>query len=569
MLTTARPIFESVPGSFCDPAGLAEQQAPGVVALIVVRYPTTDDPPSVERRADGNSPPAAKRIGEVPRSGEGVLGPIYDAFVAVSGRLLTVARTTPDYRFPVMPATALSRFFEHRDAGRPVALSLYQLDEAECARFLETVFYAECLKLHVEGAESAALVAGQVARSGCADGVLELNDFSDPAAPRLHLIDLAQTDVTDPAESSDTGALPPLSPSLRGSTAHRGGGQGESRPQAGEGGLTETLRSHLDGVTGRVLLYDRHKNQAVAADRTGRAFDLDATIEQANRLAAARRGHRTASTDAERARVQTTAPTRTAERTTSETDHEASPEPPPPPGPKTVPDREDAAAEHVETYLRDRAARPRLVEPSHPNAAGLAALVAELQGGAPLAPTEPAAATGEGPAPESTPDAADADPDQSANPNALPCQEGRRTAPQRGQRGDLSSAGGGGPEPVAYSPKPPHPLAVELDRLRTDTFALFEDAVDRERALAHRAHVLAEHAIPSPVPPVHVVAYLRALLTDDPPRRWHFFKRQRAKTYEAVAARLLAFHGAHAHTADPDAQRTLDEIAKLWSRLHK
>ena len=86
MLTTAHPIFEHVPASFADPVGLADQQAQGIVSLIVVRYGVEGESPS----GDGHGP----------------LGPTYDTFVASSGQLLTVARTTPDYRFPVTPAAA-------------------------------------------------------------------------------------------------------------------------------------------------------------------------------------------------------------------------------------------------------------------------------------------------------------------------------------------------------------------------------------------------------------------------------------------------------------------------------
>ena len=255
MLTTARPILEHVPASFLDPVSLADQQAQGVVSLIVVRYPADPGPPG-----DGHEGPQTGPLD--------ALGPTYDTFVAASGQLLAVARTTTDYRFPVMPATALERFIEHRDGGCPVFLSVYELDEPDCARFLETVFYSECLKLHVDGADSAALVAQQIARSSCGgglpSGILEVNDFSDPLAPRVRLIDLDDLATVDPDDRTDIGSL------------------------------ADELVEHLDGVRGRVLLYDRTKNRAAMPDRTDRAFDLDGIIEQANRLADARRGTGTA-----------------------------------------------------------------------------------------------------------------------------------------------------------------------------------------------------------------------------------------------------------------------------------
>ena len=556
MLTTARPIFESVPGSFCDPVGLADQQAQGVVALIVATYPVENQPaPPSQQSNNAPSPPSQ---GGVPRAdrpakptGEGVsieppsstpvpLGPVYDAFVAVSGQLLAVARSTPDYRFPVQPATALRRFIDARDAHRPVFLSLFELDEDDCARFLETVFFSECLKLHVDGVadldRSAALIAHQITHAGCGDGlpsgVLEINDFSDPTAPRVRLIDLASTGIA--GELCDTNDLP---------------FDKRASPQ-GEGALADALRPHLDGVTGRVLLYDRAKNHAVLPDRTGHGFDLGAAIEQANRLALARRGDASivASGDA---------PARAMHRAAAELRASA----------------DDDQTEAVETYLRERAERPCLVSPDHPHASALGTLVAELQGRTPKA-TLPTAADLESSATDqlSTTETLPSNPststplgEQSANENSPPSQGG---VPAAGR-------GGGPTPPNPHTPTPGpetvrrHPLATELDRLRCDVVALFEDAVTRERALAHESHILTEHAIPSPVPPDRTPEYLRALLTDDPPRRWHFFKRQRGKTYHEVAGKLLAFHAAHSHLDAPEALRAVHDLTKLWTRLHK
>ena len=467
--------------------------------------------------------------------------------MAASGQLLAVARTTTDYRYPVMPATALSRFIEHRDGGLPVALSMYELAEDDCARFLETVFYSECLKLHVDGAASAQFVAQQIACSGCGNGVLEVNDFSDAAAPRVRLIDLSDLAVS-------VGTVPP---------PDSGSADPESRdsvvPGAVDpGGLAALLAGHLDGVRGRVLLYDRAKNKATLPDRSPGAFDLDGIIEQANRLAEARRG---ASGDAAAIAMQRTAAELRA----------------------TAPDERTA---QVEGYLREQAERPRMVDPSHPHATGLGALVAELQGG--RTATLPAT-----PEPLASPTI--------ATPLALDVM-GEPPTVGDGASGDAAVAdptdatitegdGQVGPPPVsqpAADPAPPteppaplaptparlpsptptggrHVLATELDRLRTDVFELFESAVNRERAVAHEAHVLDEHGIASPVPAEDTVRYLRAVLCDEPPKRWHFFKRSRAKTYQEVAQKLLAFHAANGHIDSP----VVHEVTKLWTRLHK
>ena len=119
MLTTARPIFEHVPATFADPVGLADQQAEGVVSLIVVRYPAhdADRPRPARRRPTTRSSPSAASSSPSP-------GP----------RPTTASRSRPPPRSPASSRT--------RDARTPRVLSLYELDETDCARFLETVFYA-------------------------------------------------------------------------------------------------------------------------------------------------------------------------------------------------------------------------------------------------------------------------------------------------------------------------------------------------------------------------------------------------------------------------------------------
>ena len=513
MLTTARPIFQHVPASYADPVGLADQQAQGVVSLIVVRY----------EPGDGRAYDA--------------LGPFYDSYIAVSGQLLAVARTTADYRYPVTPAVGLARFIEHRDAGRPAFLSVYELSEDDCARFVETVFYSECLKLHVDGAESAALVAHQIACSGCGNGILEVNDFSQPGEPRIRLVDL---DVL----AAFIGTVPPP---LVGDGADPSIEAGIVDPA----GLTAVLEGHLDGVEGRVLLYDREKNKAAMPHRAGRPFDLEAAIEQANRLAHARRA-----TDPAQA-------TRQATVMASQLRAQAPPD----------------QVEAVETYLRDAAENPGAVEPAHPTHTGLAALVAELQGGPPASglPGLEASASAEGETllpddsePPPTPLASgeadlapvdeDAPPADAAEELDLPTTTPVTAAPEASVPSARTPA-------TAPSPSTPtggrHPLATELDVLRASVYALFEDAVGRKKAIAHEQHVLDEHGIASPVSPDDTVRYLRALLCDNPPSRWHGFKRARGKIYEDVCSKLLAFHTANGHVDSV----VIHDVGQLWARL--
>ncbi|OZC01383.1 hypothetical protein [Rubricoccus marinus] len=542
MLTTATPIFQHVPVAYADPVGLADQQAQGVVSLVVVRY----------EPGDGQQHDA--------------LGPFYDSYVAVSGQLLAVARTTADYRYPVTPAVALARFIEHRDAGRPAFVSVYELSEEDCARFVETVFFSECLKLHVDGADSAPLVAQQIVCCGCGGGILEVNDFSQPGEPRIRLLDLdvlAGSIGTDPplAGSVATVPLPPLA-------------DGGARPRVAPAiapsaidpvGLASILAGPLDGVRGRVLLYDRAKNRAALPHRAGKPFDLDAAIEQANRLAEARRA---------------VDPTQAAQQATvmaSQLRAEAPPD----------------QVEAVEHYLRDAAQNPGAVAPTHPHHVGLAAMVREMQGGGGV---QPFAGLGVTASPISTepvglplPCSPSGDgqsglepvsPDQDvAGPPLLPADVPlvAHTPPEPSTPDALP---GGTPEETpsaaapeirtpASAPSLPasggarHVLATELDVLRASVYALFEDAIGRDKAVAHEQHVLTETGIASPVSAVDTVAYLRALLCDDPPKRWHGYKRARGKIYGDVCTQLLTFHSANAHVDDV----VIHEVGQLWARL--
>ena len=225
----------------------------------------------------------------------------------------------------------------------------------------------------------------------------------------------------------------------------------------------------------------------------------------------------------------------------------------------------------VESYLRERAERPRLVEPSHPHATGLGALVAELQGGPPSGSIPGAASLPEsGPAlnamgPPSAPEAAASEPVETiTRASGDGSAHTRPPLPPEAPSAPTIAALPSSPPP-ALQTAPRHPLATELDRLRTEVFALFEDAVGRDRAVAHEAHVLEETGIASPVAAADAVRYLRALLCDEPPKRWHFFKRGRAKTYEEVAGKLLAFHAANGHLDDP----VVHDVTRLWTRLHR
>ena len=159
---------------------------------------------------------------------------------------------------------------------------------------------------------------------------------------------------------------------------------------------------------------------------------------------------------------------------------------------------------------------------------------------------------------------------------SAPFSVGEDPTPAGTRQGASTETGHGDPSsgpPASDAPvpaaTPPHPLGVDLDRLRVEVAALFEDAVGRDRARQHEAHVLETLGLSSPAPPEHAVSFLRALLTADPPRRWHLFKRARGRAYAAVSDRLMAFHVAHGGEPDSRAQAAVQEVAALWTRLHR
>ncbi|GAB5520947.1 MAG: hypothetical protein RhofKO_31980 [Rhodothermales bacterium] len=224
MLTAARPLFEHVPVDFGDPVGLAAQQTPGRLSLSVVAYPDgipDDDPTSSTT-------------------------PRYDLFVCRAPVVVAVAHATPAFRFPVHPQRALERFHAAREDQRAATLSLYALEAPDAARLLEAIYFQACLKLHLAGTADAVwdMLQLQLERTGCQSGVLELNDFSDPRRPRLHLLDL-------------------------------------------DGWAADRFRAVLPTFSGRALLYDRARNRHVAADRTGAPLHPAQHIEHAAALAQA------------------------------------------------------------------------------------------------------------------------------------------------------------------------------------------------------------------------------------------------------------------------------------------
>ena len=336
----------------------------------------------------------------------------------------------------------------------------------------------------------------------------------------------------------------------------------------------------MAGFVGRVLLYDRAKNKAALPDKTGTPFDLMAAIREANRLAQANRGGDP-----------------TAALAQAETELRASAPP------------STEQADQVETYLKERAERPRAVEPTHPVASGLGALIAELQGGPsidappllsldPAPAPEPVVTTADATATNADAGAEDFEPvvwadvdldipadtllraahgDDYVSPNEPAPADAVDASDQLRATADVST---GLPDqqpdtrftpPVEASSSPPntcadHPLAYELETLRSGIYDLLADAASPERAQEAHAHVLSTLGITGPhVPGEQVIAYVRTLLVEPPPKRWMMYKRQRGKIAPDAAGKIMAFHRAHSHLDDP----CIDDAGMLWARLHK
>ena len=160
-------------------------------------------------------------------------------------------------------------------------VSVYEVEESDCARFLETVFYSECLKLHVDGASAAR--PRRATRSMRVRLRQAASSKSTTSRTRPRRACCWSTSPLSPRRRDDTDAdAAPDDTRARTSCA----GDPSDR-------LAATLAEYLDGVSGRVLLYDRAKNRAALPDRTGHAFDLDGIVDQAD--ASPRRAARHAS----------------------------------------------------------------------------------------------------------------------------------------------------------------------------------------------------------------------------------------------------------------------------------
>ena len=505
MITGSRALFEHLPVAFADPVSLAAQQAEGHLTLIVVCYPC-GAPPVEHGSSDALLPshyvhrpihppvPAVKPM------------PCYDVFVCKAPVVVTVAHLTPAFRFPISAARALHRYYAAREARAGATLSLYELGHDLAGCFLETVYFQACLQLSVHYGQAALpfeVIADQIRQTGCRSGILELSDFSDPCQPRVTLLEMESGQATIPQ-------------------------------------IWEQVR----GLRGQVLVYDRERNQAVAADRGCETFDVEAVMAEAARYAEQlRTGSRRVlgpliriHEEARRRSLGDTLDTEPNQKRLH-------------PAPQVPTTQDDPLAgslavllsSHPSSLLGDIFPRngthagPINVRGDGHTAAAPDLADLELHIHAEPAPRADATpATG---AP--TPDTSAEDPPVPAPDDASPASEEREEGPdaalQVALRGVVAAAR--------------DELTQHFGQEKADL--LWHEAARRART-------------PLPVPPAESLSFLRALVTNRPPRRIMRFKKKMQSLQDALAADLHAVHGQFRHLG-ADHPLLLD-LARLWSR---
>ena len=505
MITGSRALFEHLPVAFADPVSLAAQQAEGHLTLIVVCYPCGAPP---AEHSSGDALPSSHYVHRPIHPPVPAVKPMpcYDVFVCKAPVVVTVAHLTPAFRFPISAARALHRYYAARDHRAEATLSLYELGHDLAGRFLETVYFQACLQLSLRYGQAGLpleVVADQIRQTGCRSGVLELCDFSDPGRPRVTLFEM-------------------------------GSGQ-EAIHQVRE--QARTLR-------GQVLVYDRGRNQAVAADRGCETFDAEAVMAEATRYAERLRagsrrvlGPLTRMQEATAARLASTPETEAAEQ----------PMAPLHPAAQAATSPDDPLAGRMAALL---AGRP-------------SSLLGDLFSGD-GAPPERLTVAGDGHAGE-VPDLLDPKPRAHAEEapvvdvspsKRIPSQQ---TAPTRTPASDVPM-----PEHEEPEANPEAALQVALRGVVAAARDELTQHFGQEKAdlLWHEAAKYARTALPVPAP--ESLSFLRALVTGRPPRRIMRFRKKMQGVQEALAADLHAVHGQFRHLG-ADHPLLLD-LARLWSR---
>ena len=473
MIYGSETLVQGLSIAYGDPLALAAGQGPETLSLLVVSYPVPD--------AEG--------------------GPCQHLYVCRGGLIITVAHQTAEFRFPIPVQAALKRFKAARAEQLPGTLSLFRLDRDRAAALLESVYFEACLKIVLhESIREPELLMALIRQTGCADGIVEINTFTDPLQPRVVLFPSA--DAASMAANLDL------------------------------------ITSSETQEQGRLLLYDRTRNQLCASERAIRAFDVEHTLTCAESMA------REMSSGSFHALDQLLSREKLSDQ-----------------------------AEQQKLEPISVAPTPALTEPSHGHIeAQMAALLqgepASLLSGPDAAPTGPMPG-GDGAPPDALSvqlPAAGAE-EATAEPEPATSEEAD-TAPSppapADPPGTSSSPDADDPSPDSASADPvTAELYDALEAVYRSTIGEIERQVGEKRAQTFVQHVASSIGIALPPAPDEILPMLSALLTTRPPRRWLRFKSHMGKVSIALAADLHVLHAQYHHVGS---NAVLLEIQRLWAR---
>ncbi len=158
MLDSAVKILGPVPAANIDPQLLVQSQTSDTSGYVMISYPL-----------EANSL-------------------IYDLLLFKSNQVFGSFRLTPDLRFVIDTASILEKFRAHK-RNSATSVSLYLAPIEQLNRFRDVLHLTPSLKLKPDGlARKQILSATKAVR--VEHGYFELNNFADPANPRVTILDV-------------------------------------------------------------------------------------------------------------------------------------------------------------------------------------------------------------------------------------------------------------------------------------------------------------------------------------------------------------------------------------------
>ena len=471
MIHGSETLVQGLGIAYGDPLALAAGQGPETLSLLVVSYPVPD--------AAG--------------------GPCQHLYICRGGLIITVAHQTAEFRFPIPVQSALKRFKAARAQQLPGTLSLFQLARDPAAALLESIYFEACLKIVLhESIRDPGLLMTLIRQTGCANGLVEINSFTDPLRPRVILF---------PSEDDESMAA------------------------------NLELMQNAAGQ-GRLLLYDRTRNQQCASERAMRAFDVEHTLTCAESMA------RDMSSGSFHALDQLLSREKLSDQAEQRKLEPIIVEPSPAP---TEPAHTQIEAQMAALLRGDPASL--LSEPDDlPSISGPGGDGASPDASALQLPASSAAEPAEAPTPDAS-DEADAVPDPPPPDDSPDLPRSRAT---RSPSVESLTA-----DPITAE------LYDALEGVYRSTIGEIERQVGEKRAQTFVQHVAASLDIALPPAPDEILPMLSSLLTTRPPRRWLRFKSHMGKVSVALAADLHVLHAQFHHVGS---NAVLLEIQRLWAR---